>query len=154
MSVFSVAVHAHLLLISWEAAFCDGTTGSSALEEGVMAPRQSASGVSLGTASVQETQSLCDLTLRLGAVKPWAPVALLMPFMGLQNSHSLYCVLTGETEGQRGPEPPPRSMLASYVWVLGWVRAGLCSGCAKRCFCWANGLPVVRAGVLSWTPPS
>lgn len=56
LSVFSVAVHAHLLLISWEATFWDGTTGSSALEEGVMAPRQSASGVSLRTASVQETQ--------------------------------------------------------------------------------------------------
>lgn len=111
LSVFSVAVHAHLLLISWEAAFGDGTTGSSALEEGVMAPRQSASGVSLGTASVQETQSLCDLTLRLGAVKPWAPVALLMPFMGLQNSRSLYCVLTGETGGTA------RSRATSWVHV-------------------------------------
>lgn len=47
MSVFSVAVHAHLLLISWEAAFGDRTTGSSALEGGVMGLRQSASGVSL-----------------------------------------------------------------------------------------------------------
>lgn len=57
MSVFSVAVH--LLHISWEAAFCDGT-GRSALEEGVMAPRQSASGVSLGTASVLETPGVCE----------------------------------------------------------------------------------------------
>lgn len=114
MSVFSVAVHAHLLLVSWEAAFCDGTAGSSAGEEGTMAPRPSASGVSLGTAPVQEAQSLCGLTLRSGALEPWAPVALLMPFVGLQDS-PLDCVLTGEAEGQRGPEPPPGSMLASAV---------------------------------------
>lgn len=49
-------------------------------------------------------------------------------------------------EGQRGPEPPPGPVLASSVWVLGWVRAGLRSGCAKRCFCWANGLPVCGQG--------
>lgn len=37
----------HLLLISSEAAFCDGVTGSSASEEGVMGMWQSASGVSV-----------------------------------------------------------------------------------------------------------
>lgn len=36
------------------------------------------------------------LDLRLGALKPWAPVAVLMPFMGIENSHSLYCVLMSE----------------------------------------------------------
>lgn len=28
---------------------------------------------------------------------------------------------------KQGPERPPRSVLASCVWVLGWVRAGLYS---------------------------
>lgn len=44
LNVFSVAVHAHVLLISWEAAFCDRTTGSSALEEGGSRPVEFLSG--------------------------------------------------------------------------------------------------------------
>lgn len=48
LNVFShEETKAHLLLISSEAAFCDGMTGSSASEEGVMGTWQSASGVSV-----------------------------------------------------------------------------------------------------------
>lgn len=75
----------HLPPISCEAAFRDGTTGRSALEEGVMGVWCSlqAEFLSEGGGSPRSTQSLYDLVLPVIALKSRAPGSVLTPFIGL-----------------------------------------------------------------------
>lgn len=127
---------AHRLLTSCEAAFCDQMTGSSALKEGTMTMWQSASGISLLGWQPKEHPEFVWL----------GPAIVSFEITGIGLCFDTICWTVGQLfftvylelvreEEEGSQEQPPRPVLASSAWVLGWVRTGFQSG---QMGCWLH----------------